>query len=36
MTDMVTYGQVRQRPVITVTNGSAATRTVDVAIFIGG
>jgi len=36
MNDMVTTGQVRNRPVITFTNGTAATRTVDVAIFIGG
>ena len=36
MNDMVTTGQVRNRPVITFTNGTASTRTVDVAIFIGG
>jgi|TARA_R110000868_G_C10915942_1_gene765306 hypothetical protein len=36
MNDMVTSGQIRNRPVITFTNGTAATRTVDVAIFIGG
>ena len=36
MNDMVTTGQVRNRPVITFTNGTAATRTVDVAVFIGG
>ena len=36
MNDMVTTGQVRNRPVITFTNGTAATRTVDVAGFIGG
>lgn len=36
MNDMVTTGQVRNRPVITFTNGTAATRTIDVAIFIGG
>ena len=36
MNDMVTQGAVRNRPVITFTNGTAATRTVDVAIFIGG
>lgn len=35
MNDMVTTGQVRNRPVITFTNGTAATRTVDVAVFIG-
>ena len=36
MNDMVTTGQVRNRPVITFTNKTAATRTVDVAVFIGG
>ena len=36
MNDMVTTGQVRNRPVITFTNGTAATRTIDVACFIGG
>jgi len=36
MNDMVTTGQVRNRPVITFTNGTAGTRTVDVAVFIGG
>jgi hypothetical protein len=36
MNDMVTTGQVRNRPVITFTNTSGATRTVDVAVFIGG
>ena len=36
MTNMVTTGQVRNRPVITFTNGTAATRTIDVAVFIGG
>ncbi len=36
MNDMVTTGQVRNRPIITFTNGTAATRTIDVAIFIGG
>ena len=36
MNDMVTTGQVRNRPVITFTNGTAGTRTIDVAIFIGG
>lgn len=36
MNDMVTTGQVRNRPVITFTNNTAATRTIDVAIFIGG
>ena len=36
MNDMVTQGAVRNRPVITFTNGTAGTRVVDVAIFIGG
>ena len=36
MNDMVCTGNVRNRPVITFTNGTAATRTIDVAIFIGG
>ena len=36
MNDMVTTGQVRNRPVITFTNGTASSKTVDVAIFIGG
>ena len=36
MNDMVTTGQVRNRPVITFTNGTASTVTVDVAVFIGG
>ena len=36
MNDMITQGSVRNRPVITFTNGTAATRTVDVAVFIGG
>lgn len=36
MNDMVTTGQVRNRPVITFTNNTSATRTIDVAIFIGG
>ena len=36
MNDMVTTGQVRNSPVITFKNGTAGTRTVDVAIFIGG
>jgi len=35
LNDMVTTGQVRNRPVITFTNGTAATREVDVAVFIG-
>ena len=36
LNDLVTTGQVRNRPVITFKNGTAATRTIDVAIFIGG
>ena len=36
MNDMVCTGQVRNRPVITFTNNTASTRTVDVAVFIGG
>ena len=36
MNDMVTQGAVRNRPVITFTNGTSGTRTVDVAVFIGG
>ena len=36
LNDMVTSGQVRNRPVITFTNGTASTVVVDVAIFIGG
>jgi len=36
LNDMVTTGQVRNRPIITFTNGTAATRTIDVAVFIGG
>ena len=35
MNDMVCTGVVN-RPILTFTNGTAATRTVDVAIFIGG
>ena len=35
MNDMVTTGQVRNRPVITFTNNTSGTRTVDVAVFIG-
>jgi len=36
LNDMVTTGQVRNRPVITFTNGSASSATIDVAVFIGG
>ncbi len=36
MNDMITTGQVRNRPVITFTNTTGGTRTIDVAVFIGG
>ena len=36
MNDMVCTGTVRNRPVITFTNGTAGTKVVDVAVFIGG
>jgi hypothetical protein len=36
LNDMITTGQVRNRPVVTFTNGSGASATIDVAIFIGG
>ena len=36
LNDMITTGQVRNRPVITFKNGTAGTVVVDVAIFIGG
>jgi len=35
MNDMTTVGAVN-RPILTFTNGTAATRTVDVAVFVGG
>ena len=35
LSDMVTTGAVRNRPVITFTNGTASTVEVDVAVFIG-
>ena len=35
LNDMVTTGAVRNRPIITFTNGTGATRTVDVCVFIG-
>jgi len=35
MNNMVTTGAIRNRPIITFTNGTAATRTIDVAVFIG-
>lgn len=36
LNNMVTTGDVRNRPVITFTNGTAGTVVVDVAVFIGG
>jgi len=36
MNDMVTTAAERNRPIITFTNDSAATREIDVAVFIGG
>ena len=36
MNDMVTTATERNRPIITFTNTSGATRTVQVAVFIGG
>ncbi len=36
LNDMVTTGQVRNRPIIQFKNGTGATRTIDVAVFIGG
>lgn len=36
MNDMITTGQVRNRPVITFTNDDSASATIDVAVFIGG
>tara|TARA_R110002074_G_scaffold392088_1_gene577351 strand:- start:165 stop:530 length:366 start_codon:yes stop_codon:yes gene_type:complete len=35
MNDMVTTGAVRNRPIITFTNGTAGTRSIDVCVFIG-
>jgi hypothetical protein len=35
LNNMVTTGAIRNRPIITFTNSTAATRTVDVAVFIG-
>ena len=35
MNNMVTTGAIRNRPIITFTNTTAATRTIDVAVFIG-
>tara|TARA_Y100000004_G_C8938018_1_gene422954 strand:- start:588 stop:944 length:357 start_codon:yes stop_codon:yes gene_type:complete len=36
LNDMITTGAQRNRPVITFTNDSAASATIDVAVFIGG
>lgn len=36
MNDMVTTGQVRNRPVITFTNNDASSVDIEVAVFIGG
>lgn len=36
MNDMITTGQVRNRPVITFTNNDTNAATIDVAVFIGG
>ena len=36
MNDMVTTAAERNRPIITFTNNSAATREIDVVVFIGG
>ena len=36
MNDMVTTTAERNRPIITFTNNSGASRTIDVAVFIGG
>jgi hypothetical protein len=36
LNDMVTTGQVRNRPVVTFTNNDAASVDIEVAIFIGG
>lgn len=35
MNDMVTTGNIRNRPVITFKNGTSGTRTIQVAVFIG-
>jgi hypothetical protein len=36
LNDMITTGQVRNRPVITFTNNDASSVDIEVAIFIGG
>tara|TARA_B100000513_G_C11898182_1_gene184588 strand:+ start:1419 stop:1700 length:282 start_codon:yes stop_codon:yes gene_type:complete len=35
MNDMVTTGQIRNRPIITFTNTGSSSATIDVAVFIG-
>jgi hypothetical protein len=35
MNNMVTTGAIRNRPIITFTNTTSGTRTIDVAVFIG-
>jgi hypothetical protein len=35
LNNMITTGAIRNRPIITFTNTTAATRTIDVAVFIG-
>jgi hypothetical protein len=35
MNNMITTGAIRNRPIITFTNTTSGTRTVDVAVFIG-
>ena len=35
MNNMITTGAVRNRPIITFTNTTSGTRTIDVAVFIG-
>ena len=36
LNNMTTTGNIRNRPIITFTNGTGATRVIDVAIFLGG
>ena len=36
LNDMITTGQVRNRPVITFSNNDSNSATIDVAVFIGG
>jgi hypothetical protein len=35
MNNMITTGAIRNRPIITFTNTTSGTRTIDVAVFIG-